>query len=218
MTDRLGLFGDIHANHAALSAVLAAIDAAGITRGVCTGDVVMRGDAPGACIDELRRRGWPVAAGNTDVKVATRPPRPPDHPKAQRVGSRSWTSAHISDEQRAFLAGIGPEVRVEVGGLRVVVTHAYPDDPKRAFDDDTPEKELVRRARDAAADVLVMGHTHRQLVRRAGGCLFINPGSVGEAWEGDDLEPRWAWLEVGPAGPRVHLERIARPLRTVRQR
>ncbi len=217
-TARLALFGDIHANHRALAAVLAAVDGRGIDRGVCTGDLVMRGSDPGECIDEVRRRGWPIAQGNTDAKVATRAPRPPDHPKARRVGSRSWTSVALSDDQRAFLGGLPTVVRLEVGGLRVVVAHAFPDVPDEAFDADTPQAELERRARSADADVVVMGHTHRQMVREAGGCLFVNPGSVGEAWEGDDLQPRWAWLEVDGDVPRVHLERVNLPLRTVRQR
>ena len=38
-TARLALFGDIHANHRALAAVLAAVDGRGIDRGVCTGDL-----------------------------------------------------------------------------------------------------------------------------------------------------------------------------------
>lgn len=218
MSERIALFGDIHANAAALEAVLGAIDDAGIRRGVCTGDLVMRGAAPGACIDMLRRRDWPVAMGNTDHKVATRAPRAPDHPKARRVGSRSWTSAHISAEQRDFLAGLPSVIRLDVGGLRVVVTHADPEDPSTAFTAVTPDDELVRLARRAGADVVVMGHTHRQVAREAGGAVFVNPGSVGEAWEGDNLSPRWAWLEVDGAGARVHLERVDLPLRTVRER
>lgn len=215
---RLALFGDIHANHVALMAVLDAVDRAGLRDAVCTGDVVMRGAAPGDCIDELERRGWPVVMGNTDHKVASRPPRDADHPKAQRVGSRSWTSAHISPRQRAFLCGLPDRVRLTVGGLRVVVTHAYPDDPRNAIDEATPRRDLERRARDAEADVMVTGHTHHQLVRSAGGCLFINPGSVGEVRGDDDLDPRWAWLEVTDGRPLVHLERIDRPLRTIRER
>ena len=49
MPDRLALMGDVHANAPALRAVLAAIEDAGLSRGACTGDLVMRGDRPEEC-------------------------------------------------------------------------------------------------------------------------------------------------------------------------
>jgi putative phosphoesterase len=214
---RLALLGDVHANHPALAAVLAAIDAAGITDGVCTGDLVMRGVWPAECIDEIRRRGWPCTMGNTDQKVGTRPPRAPDDPKAKRKGSRSWTSARLGPEDIAFLAALPMVARVEVAGVRVAVMHGSPTDPRDAVTPESPDEELEAIAREVDADVIVMGHVHRQMVRRAGDCLFVNPGAVGEAMDGD-LHPRWAWLEVGPDGVGVHLERIDEPLATIRER
>lgn len=214
---RLALLGDVHGNHPALAAVLAAVDAAGITEGVCTGDLVMRGVWPADCIAEIRRRGWPCTMGNTDQKVATRPPRPADDPKAQREGSRAWTSARLDAEDVAFLAGLPMVARVEVAGVRVAVMHGSPTDPRDAVTPESSDEELEALAGEVDADVIVMGHVHRQMVRRAGHCLFVNPGAVGEATDGD-LFPRWAWLEVGPDGIGVHLERVDLPLATIRER
>jgi putative phosphoesterase len=214
---RLALLGDIHANYPALMAVLADVDAAGITAGVCTGDLVMRGVWPAQCIDEIRRRGWPCTMGNTDQKVATRPPRSPDDPKTKRKGSRSWTSARLAPDDIAFLAALPMVARVEVGGVRVAVMHGSPTDPRDAVTPESPDEELDALAREAGAEVIVMGHVHRQMVRRAGDCLFVNPGAVGEAMDGD-LFPRWAWLEVGRDGIGVHLERVDQPLATIRER
>ncbi|MRR11407.1 metallophosphoesterase [bacterium] len=53
--------------------------------------------------------------------------------------------------------------RVELGGVRFLVTHK----PMRA---PTP----------ALADVIVTGHTHRALVRDEYGVLYVNPGSTSE--------------------------------------
>jgi putative phosphoesterase len=214
---RLALFGDVHANVDALQAVLAAVDAAGIDAGVCTGDLVMRGTAPAQCIAEVRRRGWPCTLGNTDHKVGTRPQRAPDDPKAQRPGSRSWTSARLSADERAWLAGLPMVSWLRLGEVRVAVMHGSPDDPRAALDGEATDAELQALAARVDADVVVMGHVHRQMARRAGDALFVNPGSVGEAVDESDREPRWAWIEVGPAGVGVHLERVAEPLATVRR-
>ncbi len=66
--------------------------------------------------------------------------------------------------------------------------------------------------------MIVSGHVHRQSVRRVGRRVFVNPGSVGEAIDGD-RRPGWAWLEVDADGAvDVHLERVERPLAPVRER
>ncbi|WP_217913062.1 metallophosphoesterase family protein [Miltoncostaea marina] len=216
MPDRLALMGDVHANAAALRAVLAAIEGAGMRRGVCTGDLVMRGDRPEECVDLVRRLGWPCVMGNTDRKVATRQRRPPDHPKAQRVGSRPWTTNQLSEPSLAYLADLPMVARLEVRGALVVVMHGSPTDPREAIDGDTPGRDLRRLARDLGRPACVVsGHTHVPLVRDEAGCLFVNPGAVGEALDGD-RRPRWAWLEVGRAGLRAHLETVPEELARIR--
>lgn len=215
--ERLALLGDIHANAPALAAVIAAIDAAGIRAGACTGDLVMRGDDPETCVTTIRERGWPCVMGNTDRKVAVRPRRDPEHPKARRVGSRAWSSNQLSPESTEYLAGLPLVVRLTLRGAAIVLMHGGPDDPRDAIGADTSDKELARLVSDLGSpDCIVSGHTHRTLVRTAAGCLFVNPGSVGEAIDGD-RRPRWAWLEARGGGLRAHLERIPADLATVRK-
>jgi len=216
VAERLALIGDIHANAVALRAVLDAIDAAGIRRGLCTGDLVMRGDKPDACITAIRETGWPCVMGNTDHKVAERPGRDPDHPKSARVGSRPWTSNELSARNLEYLAGLPFVVRVKLKGSVIVLMHGGPDDPRDAIDADTPEKDLSRLVSELGSpDCVVSGHTHRALVRTAAKCMFVNPGSVGEAVEGD-RRPRWAWLEARGSGLRAHLEVLPLDLATIR--
>jgi putative phosphoesterase len=57
----------------------------------------------------------------------------------------------------------------EIGGVRVHVSHGH------ELGSPTPEKLLERYP----ADVIVYGHTHRQLVVRADGRLVVNPGAAG---------------------------------------
>lgn len=61
------------------------------------------------------------------------------------------------------------EILHEVEGVRIHVSHGH------ELGSPTPEKLL--RAYDA--DVIVYGHTHRQLVARADGRLVVNPGAAG---------------------------------------
>ncbi|HEU4564252.1 MAG TPA: metallophosphoesterase family protein [Gemmatimonadaceae bacterium] len=64
---------------------------------------------------------------------------------------------------------LAAEVEREWGGLRVHLSHGH------ELGVPTPEKLLARYPHD----VLVYGHTHRQLVTRAGGRLVVNPGAAG---------------------------------------
>lgn len=208
---RLALIGDIHGRHDALTAVLDAVRERGITMGVCTGDVVMRGPDPAACIATMRELGWPTVMGNTDQKVARGAPRPKGHPASDRVGSRSWTIRRLTARDITWLHRLPKRVELEVEGVRVVVSHGEPGDLSVIVDEDTPTDQLFRQANALSADVLVVGHTHQQMVRRAGNALIVNPGAIGEGTV-EDQRPHWAWLEVTNRGPVVHLEAVEAPL------
>jgi len=67
------------------------------------------------------------------------------------------------------LPDLTEEVLIEVDGLRVHVSHGH------EVGSPTPAKLAARYD----ADVIVFGHTHRQLVTRFEGRLFVNPGSAG---------------------------------------
>ena len=65
--------------------------------------------------------------------------------------------------------GLEAERVVTLGGVSVHVSHGH------EVGAPTPERLLARYPHD----VLVYGHTHRQLVTRAGGRLVVNPGAAG---------------------------------------
>jgi uncharacterized protein len=67
------------------------------------------------------------------------------------------------------VAGLPAEQVRAVGGLTVHVSHGH------ELGAPTPERLL----RAYEHDVLVYGHTHKQLVARADGRLVVNPGAAG---------------------------------------
>jgi uncharacterized protein len=72
----------------------------------------------------------------------------------------------------------------DIGGLRVHVSHGH------EAGSPTPQRLLARYA----ADIIVYGHTHRQLVTRVDGRLVINPGAAGP--KRFDLTPSVARLTI----------------------
>jgi putative phosphoesterase len=210
-SSRLAIVGDIHARRDALVAVIGAIRAAGIERGACTGDVVMRGPEPAQCIATLRELGWPVVVGNTDRKVAAGNPRPDEHPASSRVGSRSWTYRELGQADLEWLEALPGVVRLELGGARVVVTHGDADSVSVPVNAATSDRDLERLLRKLDADVLIVGHTHEAMIRTVRNGIVLNPGAVGES-RNPDQQPHWAWLETTRDGVTAHLEVIATPL------
>lgn len=66
---KIGVFGDIHSNLAALEVVLAALKTAGCARLFCTGDVVGYGPSPRECLRRVRDSGAVCVLGNHDDYV-----------------------------------------------------------------------------------------------------------------------------------------------------
>jgi uncharacterized protein len=80
-----------------------------------------------------------------------------------------------------------------VGGVSIHVSHGH------EIGSPNPARLLARYD----ADVIVYGHTHRQLVHRSGDRLVVNPGAAGH--RRFDLQPSVARLSVGPGGADVEL-------------
>lgn len=79
---------------------------------------------------------------------------------------------------------LSPAIEREIGGLRVHVSHGH------EVGSPSPAKLLAKYS----ADVIVYGHTHRQLVTRAENRLVINPGAAGP--RRFDLKPSVARLTI----------------------
>ena len=92
---------------------------------------------------------------------------------------------------------LAESVERTIGGVRVHVSHGH------ELGSPTPEKLLERYA----ADVIVYGHTHKQLVAHAGGRLVVNPGAAGA--RRFKLEPSVARLTIARGGAEVELVPLA---------
>lgn len=81
----------------------------------------------------------------------------------------------------------------EIDGLSIHVSHGH------EVGSPTPERLFKRYA----ADVLVYGHTHRQLVTNVGRRWAVNPGAAGP--RRFDLRPSVARMTIANGTPRIEL-------------
>jgi putative phosphoesterase len=213
MTTRIAIFSDLHGNSAATEAVLAAIDAEQPDARYCLGDLVGYGAKPNETIALVRERAIPTIIGNYDDGVGF------DRddcgcaytdPEEEARGQQSliWSRAVTTEEHKAYLRTLLPEIRFEAEGKRFRLVHGSPRRMNEYLFADRDPRSLARIAQSVEADVLVFGHTHKPWVREIEDVLFINDGSVGKPKDGD---PRaaWALLTVDDGTPvQVAIRRV----------
>lgn len=209
---------DLHANLAALDAVLEALGPVGAVW--VLGDIVGYGPDPDAVVRRLRARGAVAVRGNHDAAVTGVIGTDDFNPVAREAAH--WTARTISAATRAWLHDL-PE-RLEIGEMTLV--HGSPRDPVW---------EYVTDARIAEANLpafttrhALVGHTHLPRIFRAepdrvssqvpvdGTVLalderrcILNPGGVGQP---RDMDPRACAMLLDPATGRAEWRRIAYPV------
>lgn len=198
---RIAVLSDLHGNSIATAAILTDIDRANVDAIYCLGDLVGYGPFPNETIDLIRQREIPTIVGNYDDGVGFDRDDcgcayKDDAERDRGQQSLMWTRAIVTNERKAYLRSLMPEIRLEVNGIRLRLVHGSPRRMNEYLFEDRGEASLERIAAMADCDVLLFGHTHIPWSRPIGGVQMINIGSVGKPKDGD---PRaaWALLEVG---------------------
>jgi len=160
---RLGLISDVHGDFAALRDALAQIDRLGIEEVVCAGDLLDWGPSPRRCLELLNERAIPCVRGNHDF--------------VDTGGGTFDPLVYLGTKALAFLDAMPRSWERTIAGVHVVVWHASPGDVMRGIHADRGADVGVILA-TAAADVLVVGHTHVPMRLTAPKGSIVNPGSI----------------------------------------
>jgi predicted phosphodiesterase len=213
---KIAILADIHANLAALHAVIADIESWSPDMVVVAGDMVNRGPQSDECLDLVLRlrdeRGWRVIAGNHEGYVLrhaaerARPDFPGSGPRYEFSRLFSWTYHQLADRTEAIAAlPEGLDIPTPAGPLRVL--HASVRHNRDGVLEGSSD-EVLRGQIDPGAAVFCVGHTHMPFVRRVDGTLLVNVGSVGLPFDGD-TRAAYARLSLGRAGWRAEIVRVA---------
>lgn len=198
----------------ALAAVLADMDARGLSNRYCLGDLVGYGVQPNEVIAAIRERGIPTIMGNYDLGVG----QASDDcgcayrtAEAEALGKRSiaWTNAHTSAEEKAYLRTLVDSIPLRLGRHSVLLVHGSPRKVNEYLYEDRPAASLERVMDGAGADILVCGHTHLPYHRvLPSGRHVINAGSVGKP---KDNDPRACYVVLRVVEGEVRTEFIRVP-------
>ena len=220
---RYAILADIHANLAALTAVLDDIERRGEADEIwCLGDVVGYGPEPRECIARLRQVSQVCVLGNHDGAAVGKVDISVFNPDAA-VANR-WTAKQLTPDDRDFLEEL-PTV-IEMGDF--TLAHGSPREPVREY------LLSIQSAQDNLAHFrtryCLVGHTHTPAVftcEETGVCsaqhltperplapgkgrMIINPGAVGQPRDGD---PRASYATYDDEAGVVTLYRVAYDVR-----
>jgi len=175
-----GVLGDIHGNREALEAALAALDARGIDRVLCVGDLVGYNADPDACVEILRARGAISIAGNHDLIGTGRLGFERCSNKAMHSLKR--TRRRLSPEVAEYLRALPAHLVIEGD---VLLTHGGVRDVQQYMTRTSHVLENVEYLRHdfPGARICFFGHTHEQrvfeVVRTDAGSQVAEPFAAG---------------------------------------
>jgi predicted phosphodiesterase len=179
---RLALISDQHANDVAFRAVVADISRLDVDEIVCLGDVAQGGAEPAQTLARLASLGCETVLGNADALLLEVPVDSPEPVTERHLEVREWTLSQLSSSQVEQIRSFAPVVHREVNGVSLLLFHGSP----RSYDDVLlPERggEALEPYLGHCAALLAGGHTHLQWTCRIEDGIYVNPGSVGIAYD-----------------------------------
>jgi putative phosphoesterase len=191
-TERIAVLSDVHGNLSAFDAVLADIDARGITTVINLGDVAGKGPRGSAAIARSRERCAVTVRGNWDDFLPVSGQH--DDPAIR------WWHDELTDEDRSWLAGLPLSHDLVLAGRRVRLFHASATSvyTRVHFHHTDDEFAAMFAATELTGDgpeptVVVYGDVHDAYVETFRGRTLVNVGSTGNPL--DEATPSYVILE-----------------------
>lgn len=181
---KLGILSDIHANAANLRRALILLRNLGADAIICAGDLVDGETEGNAAVELIRAQGIACVQGNHDHALSGATAAQYAEWREQwdeaELGFHPWQYSQdgLTDESLNYLRDLPLTHRLELEGKRILVTHASTWDQDTYCYPNGRRETLARIADEAAADYVILGHTHMPMAVEVGGVWVFNPGSV----------------------------------------
>ncbi|HEU4742598.1 MAG TPA: metallophosphoesterase family protein [Meiothermus sp.] len=205
---RIAIFSDVHGNRFALEAVLEDLHSTRPDVLVNLGDQVWGAADPLGAWRLQQSLGAVTVRGNTDEFLSKSPAE-----LGQAASLADWLKAQLEPHTPQRLMSL--PVTAEVADGEVVVAHGSLQSPSEALflvgppsqSRPAPDEMLAQARAFPRARVVVVGHTHREMLLSMSGVTFVNAGPVSRQFDGLPLA-RWVLLEKRGSGWTVSFRRV----------
>lgn len=178
---KIGLLGDIHANSAALTAVLSSARLLEVETLLVTGDLVGYYFSPREVLDMLREWDAHIVRGNHEdmlIQAISSPEFLEEVDRRYGSGLRIALDA-LEQSDIEWLSSLPHPKSIKIEDCNILLCHgAYWDIDFYVYPD--AQNELLERCAVKSYDLVVQGHTHYPMKYKFGDTLLVNPGSVGQ--------------------------------------
>ncbi|WP_455278171.1 YfcE family phosphodiesterase [[Eubacterium] cellulosolvens] len=198
---KIAVLADVHANLQALTAVLEDARGKGIEVFLNAGDFVGYGAFPNEVIEILRSNKVLSVIGNYDLKVLEARRNSGEKDIALKFAQKKLTRSN-----KAYLNSLPKNIALEIKEKKLLMVHGSPESIEEHIYPNTSRKRLRELISRKDADIVIVGHSHRQFSRTIDEVTIINPGSVGRA---DDNNPKAAYSIIGFNPFSVELLRVS---------
>lgn len=167
---KLGIVSDLHCNIKGLDRALELMGE--VDQILCLGDTIYEYRFSNEVISRLIEIGAHTIQGNHEETFLG------------PMGARARAREGIDPDLMHWLSERPRRMELECDGKTVLMVHSTPWEPRGTYVyRHSPELE---RFGEADAHFVLFGHTHQQVVHRAGDLLVVNPGSAGDARDPDN--------------------------------
>lgn len=160
---KIGIISDIHGNIEGLCAALLELKESDII--LCAGDIVGYGFFINECCEALKKNKVEFIWGN--------------HEKYLFEGLPVFAKENLTKDNFDYLKSAGGfEKKLKIDNIKISLFHGSPWNPAEEYI--YPDYFNFPRFESIDADLVILGHTHRAMIKAAGKLKIINPGSCGQ--------------------------------------
>lgn len=168
---KIGILADIHAEPKALQRVLT--DMPSVDQVLCAGDAISEYQFCPETVHLLQQAQARCIQGNHELVLFS------GHNAAYLKQCQAEFSAELLD----VLATAPASLSLDYAGTRLFMVHASPWKPFEGYI--MPRSPQLPRFAQLPYDVVILGHTHVQMVEQVGGVTVLNPGSCSQPRDQD---------------------------------
>jgi putative phosphoesterase len=179
---KIGVISDVHANLQALEAVIQDAEERSVDVFLNAGDSVGFGACPNEVVKLLCERNFLNVIGNFDLEVIEN--KKIENKKEKNLALK-FAKKEVTKTCKGYLLSLPKELKLEIAGKKILVTHGSPESIEEHIYHDTPVDHLEALASKVEADLIIVGHSHEQFLKEANGTCFVNPGSAGRPSDGN---------------------------------
>ena len=195
---KIAVFSDAHGNYAAMEAFLNYCDSHKVDEIIGLGDYMTDGPYPQRMMEQIKKmiHKYPchLVRGNRENYLLDNHKNDQGWKPSSSSGCLNYTAKSLIEEDYLFYEDMPEEMKLSFSDAPdLYICHGIPGRIRGNVNLEPQVKEEALRSIEGS--YLLGGHSHRQDITKWNGKIYINPGALGLAEDGEGKHVHFAMLE-----------------------